>query len=1017
MRRKLLIAAGVVGLLGMLLLSQSVCLSAWWKWGIVTKRCPSGTPRQTCVVDVSTLRRGAEGGAINVNVWAHFTTNRADDVMTVGLEKYDLDAVLVDASGKERPVGAAWEKSGQSRWAKAQLASDIPDGDYKLRARVASKLGQCQAEANLGLYAPARIHVITDRPLYEPGNKVQFRAVALRARDLAPIESRPGTWIVTDPSGEVLLEEKAPAGKWGVVAGSFPLDVGAANGEWKVAWRSGDAVDEVTFTVEPFTLPRFRLEATADKPYYQKGDRPVVSGAAIYSSGAPVAGAEITISWGVGGAWPAPTEWTSGNALPKTAIAGPNGRFTLTLPPIPTDVRGTATLMGSLSAIDSAGDRVEGATSLLLVEDTINVSAVTELGEGLVEGSNNRVYLRVTSADGSVLANHKVLVKRAWEPSDPGQTAETDADGVASVQLDPGPPVNIVEDPMPVRPPPAPPPVSRSAPQELLQGEEVSLSALTAMDRWLAPLARCGKWVGGDDSNVTASIRVAPGGNIVAVATEDTPLGSCVNGVLAGQRLIPGPDRLFTLNFSFTEPQLPSLTMSFEPAQEAPEALEGLLEVTTRDARDCLPDQIEGELPRMVVWQVRRKQRNVALTWVRDADTEREAGMGAGLARAEACLASRLRAITLPEDPTEDALGVASFTVYPVGRETTEKAEPTIRTGYQLAVTATKDDKAIGSTKLFLAPGTVPPLRLRATPVLAKVGERVRFELIRGPGYKGELAKKLIVKHFKGEKKLDVDAETRGTSLIVEEGMEGWLEVSTDSGNARALVYLQPKADMTVALASDKTTYAPGEMAQLTVKTTVDGKPGEAAVGLFGLDETMGQIATLRGPDDLGRLRPPATMSAPAFGILDGQALVLGRIRGPNAAAATVLRVTAFPQVPDLDATASGRGESQFDPVAELTDRFYIVLAELHDQTRAWQQSAKKGEQMKPETMAKLWNQALAACEKRGDDVKDAYGRRLVLKRLPPDLLALTSPQVMVTDGTRLPEDVEDWASWVGRQP
>jgi len=47
MRRKLLIAAGVLGLLGLLVLTQVVCLSAWWKWGIVTKRCPSGTPRIT----------------------------------------------------------------------------------------------------------------------------------------------------------------------------------------------------------------------------------------------------------------------------------------------------------------------------------------------------------------------------------------------------------------------------------------------------------------------------------------------------------------------------------------------------------------------------------------------------------------------------------------------------------------------------------------------------------------------------------------------------------------------------------------------------------------------------------------------------------------------------------------------------------------------------------------------------------------------------------------------------------
>jgi hypothetical protein len=70
---------------------------------------------------------------------------------------------------------------------------------------------------------------------------------------------------------------------------------------------------------------------------------------------------------------------------------------------------------------------------------------------------------------------------------------------------------------------------------------------------------------------------------------------------------------------------------------------------------------------------------------------------------------------------------------------------------------------------------------------------------------------------------------------------------------------------------------------------------------------------------------------------------------------------------------------------------------------------------MKPATMAKLWDKALDACEKRGEDTKDSYGRRLELSRLPADLLALTAPHVVVTDGTRLPEDVENWPDWVAR--
>src|SRR5213076_3051641 len=122
--------------------------------------------------------------------------------------------------------------------------------------------------------------------------------------------------------------------------------------------------------------------------------------------------------------------------------------------------------------------------------------------------------------------------------------------------------------------------------------------------------------------------------------------------------------------------------------------------------------------------------------------------------------------------------------------------------------------------------------------------------------------------------------------------------------------------------------------------TKIAGKGGPAAVGLFGVDASLGQLVSLPGPDSMGRLQPKVETGSPAFGTLDGQALTLGRIRGPNAAAATVLRVSAIPKPPELDAVVNASAATQFDPVEELTDHFYAVLAELHAQTRQWEAKA-----------------------------------------------------------------------------
>ena len=79
---------------------------------------------------------------------------------------------------------------------------------------------------------------------------------------------------------------------------------------------------------------------------------------------------------------------------------------------------------------------------------------VSELEGGLVQGFNNRLYLRGTTADGQVLTGVHLTVKRLWEPTDKGVNAPADEDGVASLQIDPGPPVNVVIPAQPFRPPP-----------------------------------------------------------------------------------------------------------------------------------------------------------------------------------------------------------------------------------------------------------------------------------------------------------------------------------------------------------------------------------------------------------------------------------------------------------------------------------------------------------------------------------------------------------------------------------
>jgi hypothetical protein len=1015
--RRALVIAGV--LLGAVALwaSWDVCVSAWLFQGVKVPHCPDGRFRQTVSLRAESLAREGTGF---VTVWAeaHAAGNSPGARMRAPVRRLEAELLLVDAQGKESPlpVEKDWEEWGSGRRAVVKLPA-VPDGDYRLRARITSPLGEDTAEAVLPLYAPARVHVLTDRPLYEPGHVVRFRAVALRAKDLTPLDGRPGRWRVTDSQGEVVLEQHAPAGPWGVVSGDFPLDRGSPTGEWRVSWESGGASGEAAFQVKPFTLPRFRVEARSERPFWRAGDSPGVAGQVVYSSGAPVADAAVEVAWRHEGSWPPPTDWLSGEGLPKRARTDATGRFRLALPRVPSDLRGQSTLTAWVSATDPAGDRVTGLASVLLAEDALAVSAVTELEEGLVAGYSNRVYLRATTAEGRLLPGAELTVKRAWDPRDEGVRAVADEDGVAALQLDPGPPVNVIILPLPVRPPLPQPPVRLAAAGRNLLAEPsgLRLEDQLALERLLPALYPCARFVtrSAGFQHVSVTVRVGAGGAVADVVADNSPTGACLAATLRTRALPPGPERMLELLLGIQDPGLPTLSLM---AQQGVHGLSNdilqVLQLAALEARPCLPPELSvwTPLPSALMWRVRPGKRELEVSWV---SLPVEEGMLS--ATHLSCIQSHFGRRVLPQEENSERMGVVRFHAEPAGGNGPGAvAQATTLLGYELQVSARVGQEEVGSTKLVLRPAQLPTVRLRATPVLARAGEEVRIELLRGPDFRGELPEVLVLQSGESRWEAKVEKPGRVARFRLPEDFQGWAEASWAGAVAR--VYAPPRARLSVEVAAEKATYAPGDMAHLKVFTRVDGKEGPAAVGLFGVDAELAQLVPLPGPESLEDLRPAPTVDAPAFGVLDGVALAMGRIRGANAASAALLRVSGVPQRAQVETPLTVSAESTFDPEVELTEPFYRVLAELTAQVRSWEQSAPEGETLGPPEMARLWGQALAACEKRGEAVTDAYGRKLKLSRLPPELLAFTDPRAVVVDGTRLPEDVENWGEWVARE-
>ncbi|MFT5461099.1 MAG: hypothetical protein ACI9K2_007624, partial [Myxococcota bacterium] len=846
-------------MLGALALNPGIpCLSPGIWYGVWLDRCPVGDLRLAVTVDAHDLVRGGEG-VVKMDAQAVFVAaqwpvtapRRRTLARGVGVRLAVVDADGVAIDGLE--VGS-WDEWGSGRIAKVGLPR-VPDGDYRLQATVDAGFETVTVEADLPLYAPAVVHLLPDRPLYRPGQDVLLRSVTLRRDDLAPVDPRPGRWRIMAPDGTEMLVERGRTGAAGVADTQFPLGRHAPHGTWRATWETGADADTITFDVRPFALPRFTVELAPDAPWYTVGERVTVEGVARYSSGAPVAGRPVAVTVRpTSGVWPPPLAWEG----PLEAVTDASGRFSVPIGEVPSDLVGRSTLRASARVVEEAGEQATGRAELVLSVDALRVEAVTELGDGLVGGFNNRAYLRVTTPDGRPLPQTPITVRNPWEVDRAPQEATTDVDGVASLQLDPGEPISVRQPVPPVRVRPleaVPPSLARG--RSTLGGASLSLAERRALDSALPQLASCADFAVGTRS-VAVGLAVDAAGTVRNAVTSAGVLEDCVAAVARRVRFPAGEPRTLDLEWSIPAGWRPSLQLAVDQAGPPHPGVAPVLASAALRARRCLPvgSGRAGEAVLDGHWVITDGTARVQATWVDRT--------GHGLPpSAVACVRRNLAGLTLAEPSEVDAVGTVRLTLHLPAPPGSTPPQPILTTGYELEVALADGG---GQTRAVLPVGAIPALRLRASPSLLRPGEAVTVELLRGPGFTGSLPKWLYLRDSAGRSvKSEVDPKTNTAAFTVPEHARGFLRVEHGSAQT-AVVFVQTPDPLSVSLTADAASYAPGATATLTVRTAAGASPTAAAVGLVGVDSTLAQLAPLPGPADWGRVTVGAEAAKPAFG-------------------------------------------------------------------------------------------------------------------------------------------------------
>jgi uncharacterized protein YfaS (alpha-2-macroglobulin family)/uncharacterized protein YhhL (DUF1145 family) len=355
--------------------------------------------------------------------------------------------VLVRDGKDRRPVEGArvrlaiYRPDGQEVWrqgartdsrgmasVRPQLPVDAADGSYKVRLVASSGLGESTLWRQLDVRRSSRVYVTTDKPLYQPGQRIRVRALSLASADLRPVAGRELVLEVRDAKQNKVFKRRLRTSRFGVAWADFQLADEVNLGRYTISATVGDTSSERHVTVRRYRLPRFRVKLETDRAFYTPGQ--VVEGAleARYTFGPAVAGARVEVA-----AEELIHEPRVFARLEGVTDSQGRMRFRLGLKEHfvgQSTRKGDAPVTLRAKVVDAAEHTVTATRDLTVTAAPIRVEVFPESGK-LVRGVPNRLYVVTAYPDGRP-ARAAVTVKYQ------GATHSVAVDGVAVLEVKPG---------------------------------------------------------------------------------------------------------------------------------------------------------------------------------------------------------------------------------------------------------------------------------------------------------------------------------------------------------------------------------------------------------------------------------------------------------------------------------------------------------------------------------------------------------------------------------------------------
>jgi uncharacterized protein YfaS (alpha-2-macroglobulin family) len=316
------------------------------------------------------------------------------------------------------------------------------EGKYDIRFIADTPIGSTEYTQPVQLKDPALIMLTTEKPIYQPGQTIHVRALALDRASHRANTDRNLTFEVEDSRGNKVFKKNTATDRFGVASAEFSLADEVNLGTYHLRALMGDSTApastaEVALNVERYVLPKFKvaLEFTEkdNKPRrdYRPGDRVTGTVRANYFFGKPVDHAEVGVKISS-----ADVEvFEAASAKGKTDKDGVY-HFDLALPGYFAGrnfSRDSARALVEATVKDSAGHSETRGEAITVSQSPLLMTAVPE-GGTLIPHLENQVFLLSSYPDGTPA----VAALTVHLPGEHDQHVTTDSSGIATIHLVPG---------------------------------------------------------------------------------------------------------------------------------------------------------------------------------------------------------------------------------------------------------------------------------------------------------------------------------------------------------------------------------------------------------------------------------------------------------------------------------------------------------------------------------------------------------------------------------------------------